>query len=95
MKQRLALARALLPNPRLLLLDEPFTGLDQQSSEFLLSKILDLKGEVTFVLATHELERAYEMADKFLILKNGRQLFFGVKEEMKMDLHHFYQNVTA
>jgi heme exporter protein A len=95
MKQRLALARALLPNPHLLLLDEPFTGLDQQSSELLLSKIMDLKGEVAFVLATHELERAYEMADKFLILKNGRQAFFGGKEEINMDIHNFYQSVTT
>ena len=95
MKQRLALARALLPNPRLLLLDEPFTGLDQQSSELLRAKILDLRDEVAFVLATHELERAYEIADKFLILKNGRQVFFGAKEALTTDIHSLYQNVTA
>lgn len=95
MKQRLALARALLPNPRLLLLDEPFTGLDQQSSELLRAKLLELKGRTTLLFATHELERASEIGDKFLILKNGRQVFFGDQEEMKTEVQNFYQAVTA
>ena len=95
MKQRLALARALLSQPELLLLDEPFTGLDQQSCDFLLTKIHDLKGDVAFVVTTHELERAYEIADRFLILKNGRQVFYGRKEEIDLEIHQFYESKTA
>jgi heme exporter protein A len=95
MKQRLSLARALLPDPQLLLLDEPFTGLDQQAGELLEAKIRDLKGRITLILTTHELERAYEMADRFLILRNGRQTFFGPREEITGGIRDFYREKTV
>lgn len=91
MKQRLALARTLLPSPELLLLDEPFTGLDQQGSRWLEEKILEQKGTITMLMATHELERAGEIADKLLILKGGRQMFFGGPAEMDSEIHDFYR----
>ncbi len=95
MKQRLALARTLLPSPELLLLDEPFTGLDQQGSRWLEEKILEQKGTVTIVMATHELERASEIADKVIILKGGRQMFFGAIAEMDSGIHDFYRLRTS
>lgn len=95
MKQRLALARTLLSGPDLILMDEPFTGLDQQSSELLELKIKALEGKVAFVVATHELERAFELAGRFLILRNGRQVFFGGKSEIESSIQDFYRERTS
>ncbi|MCI0413565.1 ABC transporter ATP-binding protein [bacterium] len=90
MKQKLSLARALLHNPELVFLDEPFTGLDQLASAMLREKILQLKNKTTVVLTTHELEQGFELCDKLLILKGGRQAFFGSKEEISGDIREFY-----
>jgi len=94
MKQRLALARALIAGPDLLFMDEPFTGLDQQGSETLQARMMAMRGKVAFVMATHELDRAYEVADQFLILKNGNQVFFGNRNDVGTELHEFYRLKT-
>ncbi len=73
MLQRLALARALLPDPRLLLLDEPFTGLDRDASARLMELIRDARGQGRIVLlVTHDLEGAAQLADRVAILSRGR-----------------------
>jgi heme exporter protein A len=73
MRQRLALERALLHRPRLLLLDEPFTGLDQASSAALATRLKGLRDEgCIIVLATHDLEVAEEVVSRTLFLRNGR-----------------------
>lgn len=94
MKQRLTLARALLATPELLLLDEPFTGLDQQANRFLEARILALKGKTAFVIATHDLQQAYDIGDRFLILKRGRQVFSGMKTEIRGSIQEFYMGLT-
>lgn len=91
MKQRLALARTLLNDPKLLLLDEPFTGLDQEATKLLMNKLQDFKRRgATIVFATHELDRAEQMSDYSLILKNGRQVFFGPNEGIEGTLRELY-----
>jgi heme exporter protein A len=87
MKQRLGLARALLNQPEILLLDEPFAGLDQEATELLLHKIQAMKGRVTIVFTSHELDRAEQISDCSLILKNGRQVFFGSVNEALSELY--------
>jgi len=73
MRQRLALERALLHDPRLLLLDEPFTGLDGPSSVALASRLSRLAGEGRLVmLATHEVDLADDVLTRALILRDGR-----------------------
>jgi heme ABC exporter ATP-binding subunit CcmA len=95
MKQRLALTRALLASPQLLLLDEPFTGLDMDAT-LLLEKIVTEQKQVrSIILTTHELQRAYEIADHFLILKNGKQIFSGRRSEIVPEIEAFYRTVTA
>jgi heme exporter protein A len=94
MKQKLSLARALLHNPELVFLDEPFTGLDQPASIMLREKILQLRNKTTVVLTTHELEQGFELCDRVLILKSGRQVFFGHKEEIADDIRQFYNKMT-
>ena len=73
MVQRLAIARAILHNPPILLLDEPDTGLDQQAADMLRGLLVDLgSGDRTVLLTTHNLERGIEWADRALILTRGR-----------------------
>jgi heme exporter protein A len=73
MQQRLSIARALLHDPALLLLDEPYTGLDQQATEVLGEVLVSLVGRSrTVLMTTHNLERGLELCDRAAILVNGR-----------------------
>jgi heme exporter protein A len=75
MRQRVALERALLHQPRLLLLDEPFTGLDQASAAALVARLREeqARGVVT-VLATHDLDVVDGLLTSVLFLRGGRQV---------------------
>lgn len=68
-RQRLALARALLPQPALLVLDEPHSGLDEASSARLDALLEETRGTVTLILATHERARADRLCDELLSLE--------------------------
>src|SRR5262245_10134599 len=73
LRQRLALARALLHGPRLLLLDEPFTGLDDESSRLLVARLRTLRERGTIVvMATHDFESADAVVDVPVCLRDGR-----------------------
>ncbi len=73
MIQRLAIARAILHDPPILLLDEPDTGLDQQAADMLRSLLTELgSSDRTVLLTTHSLERGIEWANRALILNGGR-----------------------
>jgi ABC-type multidrug transport system ATPase subunit len=73
MRQRLALERALLHEPRLLLLDEPFTGLDDASAWALVDRLKELRSEGRIILlATHDLDVAEVVLDRAAVLKEGR-----------------------
>lgn len=73
MVQRLAIARALLHNPPILLLDEPDTGLDQAAAEMLRQLLADVGAEGrTVLLTTHNLERGLNWANRLLILNDGK-----------------------
>lgn len=76
MQQRLTVARAILHEPKLLLLDEPFTGLDAASSERLEKLLADTKGrDTTIALATHDVVRGVALADRILLMERGRIVF--------------------
>ena len=76
MQQRLALARALLHAPRLLLFDEPYTGLDPVATEWLTRLLGDLAGQGQTVLMTsHDLERGAALASRAFILAGGRLVY--------------------
>ncbi len=72
MKQRLSIARAMIHAPRVLLLDEPFTGLDEISSQSLATMLADFARDGgTVVMSTHDVERAYPVATRAVILERG------------------------
>ncbi len=76
MVQRLAIARAILHDPPILLLDEPDTGLDQQAAEMLHHLIRTLGGDHrTVLLTTHNLERGLEWADRVALLVGGQIVY--------------------
>lgn len=71
--QRVSIARSLVHDPDLLLLDEPFTGLDEISAERLSSQLAQLRGRGrALVVVTHDPQRAVELADRALLLHRGR-----------------------
>jgi ABC-2 type transport system ATP-binding protein len=73
MRQRLVLARALLPDPELLLLDEPTVGLDPQSARDLRQRIAELRDQGrTVLLTTHYMEEADQLCDRIAIIDHGR-----------------------
>ena len=86
MKQKLALISAFLHEPRLILMDEPFVGLDPTASHLLkqmMRELCDRGGAIFF--STHVLEVAEKLCDKVAIIKNGRLIRSGTMEEVKGD----------
>jgi len=85
LKQRVALARALLHDPEVVLLDEPYTGLDPHASAVLREQLASLKdGRRTVVLVTHNLKQGLELADRVAIQVQGR--FSSVTDSASLDL---------
>ena len=86
MKQKLAIISALIHSPKLIIMDEPFVGLDPKSSHLLkqiMREMCDNGGAIFF--STHVLEVAEKLCDKIAIIKNGRLIQWGSVEEVKGD----------
>jgi len=96
MRQRLSLARALLHDPDLVLLDEPYTGLDPSAASLLrgvLSRLRD--GARTVVMVTHNLHEGLELATRIAIQVDGRFAWHGAREELdRADFDRFYHGVV-
>jgi heme exporter protein A len=76
MKQRLAVARAVLHRPHVLLLDEPYTGLDAQAVDVLTALLSELAGKGgAILLTTHRLDRALSTGQRVLVLHRGRLVY--------------------
>ncbi len=88
MRQRLVLARALLPEPSLLMLDEPTVGLDPQAARDLRERVLQLRDEGrTVLLTTHYMEEADQLCDRIAIVDHGRIVALDTPEGLKRGLH--------
>ena len=91
-QQRIALARALLHDPKILLLDEPYIGLDLYASRLLRDLISQLKdGERTVVLVTHNFGQGLELADRIAIQVSGQFIFTGSSDGVELtEFEEFY-----
>lgn len=85
--QRLAIARAIVHDPPLLLLDEPFTGLDRRSSDRLAGRLQEFRnGGRSAVLVTHDLRRVSELADSVVVIAGGRAVHRAEGDALALDL---------
>jgi lipooligosaccharide transport system ATP-binding protein len=83
MKRRLTIARSLINEPHLLLLDEPTTGLDPQARHALWDRLYRLKEEgVTLVLTTHYMDEAEQLCDRLVVMDQGRIAASGSPREL-------------
>jgi lipooligosaccharide transport system ATP-binding protein len=97
MKRRLIIARALLNNPKLLILDEPTTGLDPQVRHLIWDKLRRLKSEgTTILLTTHYMEEAFAICDKILIMDKGSGVMEGTPAELlERNIEKFVLELTG
>ncbi|GAB1401633.1 hypothetical protein MASR1M68_05440 [Elusimicrobiota bacterium] len=90
-RQRLAIARALLKNPKILIADEPFASLDVASQRIITDIFKSIKKDkkTNLIFITHDISSAFEISDKLLILKNGNLVKYdtinGVTEDKTND----------
>lgn len=82
-QRRLSIAMALVSQPEILFLDEPTLGLDVLARSDLWATVRSLKGRITIVLTTHDLEEAEALSDRVGVMKDGRLLALGTPEELK------------
>jgi lipooligosaccharide transport system ATP-binding protein len=83
MKRRLILARALMNSPRLLILDEPTTGLDPQARHLIWERMRELVSQGnTILLTTHYMEEAAHLCDRIVIMDHGKILVQGKPQEL-------------
>ncbi len=85
MKKRVALARAICNDPKIILYDEPTTGLDPINSDVINELILRMqeKLKVTSIVVTHDMTSAYKVANRIAMLYNGKIIGIGTPEEIK------------
>ena len=83
--QRVGLCRAMMLDPPLLLLDEPFSGLDPITRESIYEEMLQLEdtGERSILLVTHDMNEAARLAERLVILKQGQVIRQGSLQEIK------------
>ena len=81
-QRKLSIALAIVSHPKVLFLDEPTLGLDVIARRELWHTIKLLKQQMTIILTTHYMEEAESLADRIGIMKDGRLLFVGTKEEL-------------
>ena len=84
-RKRIALARAIALSPRVILYDEPTTGLDPIRSDVINELIIKLRRElnVTSIIVTHDMHSAFKIADRIVMLHEGRLIFDGTPEEIQ------------
>lgn len=84
MKQRLSIACAFLIQAQLVLLDEPYVGLDPQGVEMLDTLMSQVKPDTSFVLISHNPQRAYQFADQLIVLQDGIKVVDVLKKDIQL-----------
>jgi iron(III) transport system ATP-binding protein len=97
-QQRATIIKAIAEEPKLLLLDEPFSHLDAVNKRRLKNEVLDLikAEEVSCIFVTHDVADAYAMADELLIMQNGKALQIGIPEEIyRNPINQYVAEITG
>jgi phospholipid/cholesterol/gamma-HCH transport system ATP-binding protein len=94
MQKRVSLARAVAPGPRILLFDEPTTGLDPITTNAINRLIQELSRELqtTSIIVSHDMHCALDIADRILVLDEGRVVDVGTPEQMAKSQHPLIQD---
>jgi len=97
MLQRLTIARGILHDPAIVLLDEPYTGLDLQAADMLGQVLQELAiSNRTVLMTTHNLEQGLEMCSRAAVLNRGRLAWEGRREEIDLEgMKEIYREVTS
>ncbi|MDR3204788.1 MAG: ABC transporter ATP-binding protein [Deltaproteobacteria bacterium] len=104
MKQRLIMSGALLPRPRILVVDEPMVGLDPRGAKLVMEIFKDLAGKegVAIFISTHTMSLASKLCDRIGIINNGRLIAQGAEEELRKsagaqggDLEELFLELTS
>lgn len=86
MQQQIQFLSAIIHEPELVILDEPFSGLDPLSTKVVKSRILELRNAgKTVVLSTHMMEQAQTLCNRILMLNKGRRVLYGTVEEIRRE----------
>ena len=85
MTQRVSIARALVNDPSVVLLDEPYSGLDPHAMHIFDELIASVREGRTFVMVSHDLDKGLALASHVLVLARGRVVHFGEKDQMSPD----------
>ena len=85
MTQRLCIARALLHDPDVVFLDEPYSGLDPHAVEIFDALIAAVRADRTFVMVSHDLQKGFATCSHALVLARGRMVAFAAKDEIDYD----------
>lgn len=84
MQQKVQLVAAFIHNPELLILDEPFSGLDPLNTKLIKDILVDLKREgKTIILSTHQMDQVERMCDRILMINQGKRVLYGSLAEIK------------
>lgn len=96
MIQRVSIARALVNDPAVVLLDEPYSGLDPHAMAIFDELIASVRANRTFVMVSHDLEKGLSLADHVLVLARGRKVAFAEKETLAVDeFHDLYRSTVG
>lgn len=96
MTQRLSIARALIHDPELLFLDEPYSGLDPHAVEVLDGLLENVREGRTFVMVSHDLMKGFNMCTHALVLSKGHLVLFEEKDKLTLDeFAPLYKNVVG
>jgi len=97
MLQRLSITRALLHNPDIVVLDEPYTGLDTHASDILTKILVELfDAQRTILMVTHNIKQGYDASSRLAIIRRGQLVFDKKKSEIELDeFEHAYTEAVS
>ena len=91
MQQKVQFVSTVIHKPRLLILDEPFSGLDPLNADLLKNEIYELhKNGTSIIFSTHRMEQVEEICDKIVLINKGKNVLFGTVKEIKQN---FKENI--